>query len=192
MGDTTKRHEMMRTDPMYRNAADDHHVLSRVFETVSERFGRFDVVSAEQTMLPEFAHARGGATGVGAVGGNAAGIEQGNHRCFECFWVKVSIARDAGFAMSVGRVIVVAIVHERAFSGCCTAVLQLNKKRSGRHLSVFSIIMAAPTAAVHPSAQSVRAAREYDPASRSGCRTRRTPAGRQDRPSAVRSRQNNE
>ena len=90
-----ERHQMVRADAVDGDAADDDHVLAVVVKTVAERFGRVEVVAAEQAFLPEFAHALCRAAHVRGIGGDSAGRQQIAYRLFKCKGVKLSGPRNA-------------------------------------------------------------------------------------------------
>ena len=74
--DATKRYQMMWTDTVDGDAADDHHVGAMIFKALAERIRRIEIVTPEQATLPEFAYALRCPSHVRRIWGNATGTEQ--------------------------------------------------------------------------------------------------------------------
>ena len=93
----------MRTDAVHGDAADDHHVLARVGETLAECSCWVEVVTAEQTFLPEFPHALRGFSHMGRLGFDAAGAQEIADSAFEGCGVEGVALRNADSGWRQGR-----------------------------------------------------------------------------------------
>ena len=82
VGDAAKRHQVMGTDAVHRDAADKHQVVAVVGEAVAEHLGEVLPISAEQSLFPKRPHARRRLGHVGLVV-DAAGPDHGAHGLLE-------------------------------------------------------------------------------------------------------------
>ena len=117
VGDAAKRHQVVRADAVNGDAANDHHVVARVVETVAENARRVEVVTAEQAFLPEFANALRGTPHVLDVRRDAAGGEQVADRLLESWGVERIAARDADAGCGVWWMLVLCFVGHRRLLG---------------------------------------------------------------------------
>ncbi len=105
-----ERHQMVRTDAMDGDAADDDHVPAMIFKTVAKRYARIKVITAEQAFLPELAYALRGFAHVRRIRGDAAGAEQVIDSLLEGRRVEGAAARNADVHRRGRRVLVVGTV----------------------------------------------------------------------------------
>ncbi len=105
--DTPKRQQMVRTDAVHRNAADDDHIAARILEAVAQRLGGIDVVAVQQAPLPKLAHALGRLARVRGIDLDAARLEQALDGQLESLRIERTDAPDAVAGRCPDRVVVV-------------------------------------------------------------------------------------
>jgi hypothetical protein len=101
VGNAAKRNEVMRTDAVHRDPADDDEVLSVVGEPFTEHGGRVLAIPTEQALLPECANAAGRLLHM-RVALDATRGEQSVNRALEGFRVERLSLRDADLSVDGG------------------------------------------------------------------------------------------
>jgi hypothetical protein len=119
MGQAPEGNQVVRTDAMHGNAADDDHVAAVIGKPVTERAGRVQIITTEQAFLPEFADALSRSTHVRNVWINAAGAEQIADGAFESRRIEIISAGNAYGRCGKRRMVVVIAVGHRVLPVRC-------------------------------------------------------------------------
>ncbi|KGS65254.1 hypothetical protein X979_2570 [Burkholderia pseudomallei MSHR7527] len=109
-----KWQQVMRTNTMDSDTADDDHIFLSIIETHTQRLGRINIVAVKQALLPEFPHTLRRAAGMCGVYLDTTGHEQATDRHFECGGIELADASNFGRRMvvDIACAIVLGVNHD--------------------------------------------------------------------------------